>query len=135
MRQSLFAAAMLLAALAAHAPASAADVTGAPTTATATARLTGVASWYGRPYHGRHTANGERFDRNAMTAAHPSLPFQSLVRVVDRATGRAVVVRINDRGPGYDRAIDLSEAAARELGMHARGLAQVDIHMVTARSD
>lgn len=88
----------------------------------------GVASWYGPGFHGKRTANGERFDKNAMTAAHNTLPLDSRVRVVNIATGKAVTVRINDRGPRYGRAIDLSEAAARALGMHRKGLARVTIH-------
>ena len=91
---------------------------------------TGVASWYGQHYQGRKTASGEAFDRHALTAAHPSLPLQSRVRVVDLATGRSVTVRINDRGPGYGRVIDLSQAAARGLGIEARGLARVRIEEI-----
>ncbi len=86
----------------------------------------GVASWYGPGFHGRTTANGERFNTNALTAAHRSLPFGSRVRVTNRATGRSVVVRINDRGPySRGRIIDLSKAAARAIGMS--GLARVHV--------
>ena len=92
--------------------------------------LTGIASWYGREYQGRKTASGEPFDPTDLTAAHPSLPMQAKVRVVDRATGRSVTVRINDRGPGLGRVIDLSEAAALRLGIHERGLARVEIRAV-----
>lgn len=78
----------------------------------------GLATWYGPGFHGRRTASGERFDSRAMTAAHRSLPFGSLVRVVAEGTGRSVVVRINDRGPHRRGAvIDLSEGSARALGI------------------
>lgn len=93
---------------------------------------TGIASWYGPQHHGRRTANGERFDRNAMTAAHPTLPINTRVRVVNLHNNRAVVVRINDRGPGYGRMIDLSERAARQLDMIERGLARVRIERLPA---
>lgn len=87
---------------------------------------TGIASWYGRAFHGRRTASGERFDMRAMTAAHRSLPFHSLVRVRNPANGREVVVRINDRGPfKRGRIVDLSWAAAQQLGIH--GLATVEL--------
>ncbi|WP_287989420.1 septal ring lytic transglycosylase RlpA family protein [Piscinibacter sp.] len=87
---------------------------------------TGIASWYGRAFHGRRTANGERFDMRAMTAAHPRLPFHSLVRVRNPANGREVVVRINDRGPfKRGRIVDLSWAAAQRLGI--QGLATVEL--------
>lgn len=76
------------------------------------------ASWYGPGFHGKRTASGERFNTNAMTAAHRSLPFGTRVRVTNSRTGRSVVVRINDRGPFHGgRAIDLSHAAARAIGM------------------
>ncbi|MBV9079314.1 MAG: septal ring lytic transglycosylase RlpA family protein [Methylobacteriaceae bacterium] len=79
---------------------------------------TGLATWYGPGFHGRKTASGERFNTNAMTAAHRSLPFGTRVQVVSEATGRSVVVRINDRGPFRRGAvIDLSHAASRALGM------------------
>jgi rare lipoprotein A len=78
----------------------------------------GGASWYGPGFHGRKTASGERFNANAMTAAHRSLPFGTRVRVVNERTGRAVVVRINDRGPFHGgRIIDLAQAPARALGI------------------
>lgn len=86
----------------------------------------GQASYY---RHGARTANGERFDPNGLTAAHRSLPFGSKVRVVDTRTGRAVTVRINDRGPFvHNRVIDLAQGAARELGMVSRGVASVRIY-------
>ncbi len=78
----------------------------------------GIASWYGKQFHGRKTASGERFDMDALTAAHPRLPFGSWVRVHNPANGRSVDVRINDRGPHIKRRIiDLSRAAARALGV------------------
>ncbi len=92
----------------------------------------GQASYYAPSFHGRRTASGEKYDRWAMTAAHRTLPFNTYVRVTDRHTGKSVVVRINDRGPvSPHRIIDLSEAAARELGMLQRGVAQVRIEVVS----
>jgi rare lipoprotein A len=89
---------------------------------------TGIASWYGKKFHGRRTASGERYDMHAMTAAHRTLPFGTRVEVTDLETGRSVRVRINDRGPFVQgRIIDLSYAAARKLGMVERGLARVRI--------
>ncbi len=86
--------------------------------------LSGRISWYGPGFHGRRTANGERFDRNEMTAAHKTLPFGTLLRVEDQATGRSILVRVNDRGPySGGRILDLSEAAARRLGITGRGTA------------
>src|SRR5574337_1193444 len=91
----------------------------------------GLASWYGPRFHGRMTANGEIFDMNARTAAHPTLPFGSLVRVVDLKTGSAQIVRINDRGPFIeDREIDLSYNVACRLGIEERGLAQVRLELL-----
>jgi rare lipoprotein A len=91
----------------------------------------GLASWYGAEQGGRRTASGERYNPNALTAAHNSLAFGTLLKVTSLATGRTVTVRINDRGPGHGRLIDLSEAAARRLGTRACGLAQVTIEKVT----
>ena len=86
----------------------------------------GKASWYGPGFHGRKTASGEIFNANAMTAAHRTLPFGTHVKVTSRATGRSVIVRINDRGPFVrGRIIDLSKASARALGV--AGLAQVSL--------
>jgi len=91
----------------------------------------GIASWYGSHFHGKRTANGERFDMNGLTAAHRTLPFNARVRVVELATGRSVVVRINDRGPYFaDRIIDLSAAAARQIGIKDGGVARVRIELV-----
>lgn len=92
---------------------------------------TGTASWYGRAFHGRRTANGERFNMNAMTAAHPTLPLSTLVRVTNLDNGRSVTVRVNDRGPfARGRIIDLSRAGARALGFEARGTARVRVSVV-----
>jgi rare lipoprotein A len=86
----------------------------------------GKASWYGPGFHGRRTASGEIFNANAMTAAHKTLPFGTMVQVTSNATGRSVVVRINDRGPFVrGRIIDLSKASARALGV--AGLSQVSL--------
>lgn len=87
-----------------------------------------LASWYGQELHGRRTASGERFDMNAMTAAHRQLPFGTRLRVRSLDTGREVVVRINDRGPvKREREIDLSAAAARALGIQHLGVARVQL--------
>ncbi len=86
----------------------------------------GIASWYGPGFHGQLTANGEAFDQNSFTAAHPTLPMPSLVEVTHLGNGKQVVVRINDRGPFVKgRIIDLSRAAARELGV--QGIARVRV--------
>ncbi|HEX7908444.1 MAG TPA: septal ring lytic transglycosylase RlpA family protein [Paraburkholderia sp.] len=93
---------------------------------------TGRASWYGRGFHGRLTANGERFNMHALTAAHRTLPLGSYVRVTNPATALSVVVRINDRGPyARGRVIDLSMAAASALHMRHAGTARVEIEGVT----
>ena len=86
----------------------------------------GKVSWYGKRFHGRRTASGEKFDMYALTAAHPSLPFGTRLRVRHLESGREVVVRINDRGPHVGgRILDLSQAAARALGMLQAGETQV----------
>lgn len=88
----------------------------------------GLASWYGRKFHGRRTASGERYDRQAFTAAHRSLPFGTRIRVRSEATGKEVVVRVNDRGPfRHTRIIDLSEAAMNALGLRHRGVTAVEL--------
>jgi peptidoglycan lytic transglycosylase len=93
---------------------------------------TGVASYYGRRFHGRLTANGERFNMNAMTAAHKTLPFGTRVRVTNPRNGRSVTVRINDRGPFIrGRTIDLSRGAAERIGMIASGHARVKLDIVS----
>lgn len=91
----------------------------------------GIASYYGRRFHGRRTASGEPFDMNAMTAAHRTLPFGSLVEVTNPRTGKTVTVRINDRGPFHgNRVIDVSRAAAEELGLVQRGRGPVELALL-----
>ena len=88
----------------------------------------GGASWYGPGFHGKKTASGERFNQNAMTAAHKTLPMGTVVKVVDQRSGKSVKVTINDRGPfAKGRIIDLSKAAAGKLGFQARGHTKVCI--------
>jgi rare lipoprotein A len=88
----------------------------------------GIASWYGPKFHRRKTANGEWFDMNRMTAAHPTLPLPVFARVTNLENGRSVLVRINDRGPyAHDRVIDMSRKAARKLGMIRKGTARVRV--------
>ena len=100
--------------------------TAAPVVQAAPALLdSGTASYYGRAHHGRRTASGNRFDMWAMTAAHPSLPFGTKVRVTIDGTDRSIVVTITDRLPSKTRVLDLSQGAARELGILQQGLAQV----------
>jgi rare lipoprotein A len=91
----------------------------------------GIASWYGKKFHGRRTASGERYNMHQLTAAHPKAPFGTVVQVRNLANGRAVTVRINDRGPFKDgRIIDLSYAAAKQLGMLGSGTAKVEVRPV-----
>jgi len=86
----------------------------------------GRASWYGPGFHGRRTASGETFNTNDLTAAHRTLPFGTKVRVVNKKTGKSVVVRINDRGPyAHGRVIDLSKASAQAIGLS--GVTSVDV--------
>ncbi len=93
--------------------------------------LAGVASWYGPGFHGRLTANGERYDMNGMTAAHKTLKFGTKVRVTNKNNGKSVVVRINDRGPyAGKRIIDLSKGAANAIGMIASGTASVSVEVL-----
>lgn len=92
---------------------------------------TGIASWYGDDFHGRLTANGEVFDKYRLTAAHPTLPLPSLVRVTNLENGRTAILRVNDRGPFlHGRLIDLSHASAVELGFLKRGTARVRVTYV-----
>ena len=89
---------------------------------------TGVASWYGKEYHGRKTSNGEVYNMFALTAAHPTLPFHTLVRVTNLENGKQVDLRINDRGPFVEgRIIDLSHTGAQAIGMLAKGTAKVAV--------
>ncbi len=94
-------------------------------------REEGMASWYGRRFHGKKTASGELYDMYAMTAAHPTLPIPSFARVTSIVNGRSVVVRINDRGPFHSkRLIDLSYAAAHKLGYLSQGSARVRVESI-----
>ena len=94
----------------------------------------GIASYYADALHGRRTANGERFDMHALTAAHRTLPFGTRVKVTNLDNGRSVVVRINDRGPYVKgRVIDLSKAAARELRFLDRGTTRVRLEVIPRR--
>ncbi len=106
-----------------------------PRTRVAPFRESGVASWYGRRYHGNATSSGEKYDMYAMTAAHPTLPIPSYARVTSPATGRSVVVRVNDRGPFHaERIIDLSYTAAWKLGFAQAGSARVEVESVVPGS-
>jgi rare lipoprotein A len=97
---------------------------------------TGVASWYGRQHHGKRTASGEAYDMNALTAAHRTLPIGTLVRVTNLENGRSVDVRINDRGPFVKRrVIDLSYAAAQQLGAVGTGVIRVGLKVVAGSAD
>jgi rare lipoprotein A len=99
-----------------------------PMTALAPYRARGMATWYGRRYHGKPTSSGEIYDMYAMTGAHPTLPIPSYARVTNIGNGKSVVVRINDRGPFVDgRVIDVSYTAAHKLGMLGRGSAMVEV--------
>ncbi len=92
----------------------------------------GVASWYGKDFHGRRTANGERYDMNDLTAAHRTLPFGTLLEVRNVRTGRSVVVRVNDRGPfSKSRVLDLSYGAAREIGLVRAGTGPVEMYLAS----
>ncbi|KZL17708.1 RlpA-like protein precursor [Pseudovibrio axinellae] len=92
---------------------------------------TGKASWYGPTFHGRKTANGEIFDRNALTAAHPTMPLPSYAKVTNTQNGKSMIVRVNDRGPFHDnRIIDLSERVAGMLGTKSSGVGKVRVEYV-----
>lgn len=94
-------------------------------------KQSGLASWYGRQFHGKKTASGETFDMNALTAAHPSLPLNCYVKVTNKANGKSVVVRINDRGPFHgNRVLDLSYGAAKAIGITQSGTGNVTIERV-----
>jgi len=96
-------------------------------------RTDGVASWYGSDFHGRSTANGEIFDAEAITAAHPTLPLPSYVRVTNLSNGRSLIVRVNDRGPyAANRVIDVSKRSAYLLGFTVSGTAWVRVEYVGA---
>lgn len=120
MRFSLFL--VLLSALMLPTPAAQAEVTSTVV----------IASFYGERFDGRQTASGERFNMNQLTAAHKTLPFGTRVRVTDQKTKKSVVVRINDRGPyAHGRGIDLSRAAAAEIGLIRRGHGPVLLERLT----
>jgi rare lipoprotein A len=96
---------------------------------------TGVASWYGKQFHGKPTANGETFDMNLVSAAHRTLPLPSVVQVVNLKNGRSIQVRVNDRGPfAHSRILDLSRRAAQLLGFEREGTAPVRVQIVTDES-
>jgi rare lipoprotein A len=99
-------------------------------------RERGIASWYGREFHGKHTSGGERYDMHDMTAAHKTLPIPTWVEVTNLENGRSVVVKVNDRGPFVDdRIIDLSYRAAQDLDMIRHGTARVQVRALTNPSD
>lgn len=96
---------------------------------------TGKASWYGAPFHGRLTANGELYDQNELTAAHQTLPLPSMVRVTNLENGRSLVVRVNDRGPFIKgRILDVSRKAAKLLKFHHKGVTNVRIEVLEKES-
>jgi len=103
----------------------------AKTPSTASRTMTGLASFYGHKWHGRKTANGERLNIHAMTAAHKTLPFGTRVRVTLLSTGKSVIVRINDRGPFVrGRIIDLTDDAARKIGLTVQGVGRVKLEVL-----
>lgn len=96
----------------------------------------GKASYYGKAHHGKKTASGKRFNMHAMTAAHRSLPFGTQLKVTSKDTGKSVIVTINDRGPyAGGRILDLSQEAARQLGMIKQGVGVVTLEKVNVRQD
>ena len=99
--------------------------------AKASVGASGTASWYGPGFHGRKTANGERYNMNEMTAAHKTLRFGTKVRVINQRNGKSVIVRINDRGPYVgSRVIDLSKSAAQKIDMIGSGTAKVKLQVL-----
>ena len=115
----------------ANLPYSAMGMSFRPDTSNTPYKVRGMASWYGKQFHGRRTTSGERYDMFAMTAAHPTLPIPSYIRVTNLKNGKTVVVRINDRGPFHrGRILDLSYAAAHKLGFVGQGSAKVLIERV-----
>ena len=106
-----------------------------PTTVPGKLKERGIASWYGKKFHGQRTSSGEVYDMYAMTAAHPTLPIPSYARVTNIATKKSVVVRINDRGPFlHERVMDLSYTAAYKLGYIGNGSAEVEIESLAANT-
>ncbi|MFN7834173.1 MAG: septal ring lytic transglycosylase RlpA family protein [Burkholderiaceae bacterium] len=95
-------------------------------------RQVGYGGWYGAFHEGKKTASGARFDPDALTAAHPSMPFNSLAKVTNLSSGKSITVRVTDRGPYVrGRIIDISERAAHDLGIRQRGVARVSVERVT----
>ena len=95
----------------------------------------GNASWYGGKFHGRQTANGERFNKHSFTVAHKQLPFGTVIRVTNLRNGKDVYVRVTDRGPFIKgRIVDLSLAAAEAIGFNGRGVIRIKIEIVTLPS-
>jgi rare lipoprotein A len=137
-RAGRFAAVLLATALAcAHAPREPAPPLAPPPGARPPAETgeVGLASYYGRRFHGRRTASGERYDMHAMTCAHRTAPFGARLRVTDVETGKSVVVKVTDRGPfRHGRVVDLSLAAARQLGIVKRGVARVRVERLEDRA-
>jgi rare lipoprotein A len=120
-----------------HAPESDADLAepAVPANAAPLSSETGLASWYGPPYHNRRGSNGEVYNMHAMTAAHRTLPLGSVVRVTNIKTGHAALVRITDRGPFIPgRIVDLSLAAARKVDVYKAGVAEVRVELMQAAS-
>lgn len=96
----------------------------------------GIASWYGKKFHGRRTSSGETYDMYAMTAAHKTLPLPTYVEVTNLANGRKIIVKVNDRGPFHDnRLIDLSYTAAKKLGIISKGTGTVEIRVITKNNN
>jgi rare lipoprotein A len=116
-------------------PGCARRVRGHPPPGSEVAAQSGIASWYGHPYHGQPAASGEIYDMERLTAAHRTLPFETRVRVENLENGRSIDLRINDRGPFVnDRIIDISHAAARALGMLGTGTARVRVQVLSMPS-
>ena len=107
-----------------------------PLTKVSSFSQTGKASWYGNQFHGRKTASGERYDMNALTAAHRTLPIPSYARVTNTKNGKSVIVRVNDRGPFHgSRVMDVSKAAAQKLGFISQGTTHIKIEQVLPGSE
>jgi rare lipoprotein A len=116
-----------------QAPAPQAHEEAAPAGKPATTQV-GTASWYGPGFHGQETASGETFDQHALTAAHRTLPLGTVAKVTNLETGQSVTVKINDRGPYVKgRQLDLSQAAAKQIGLTKKGIAKVKIEAKTPR--
>lgn len=106
-----------------------------PLTATGNYKERGIASWYGKKFHGQRTSSGEVYDMYGMTAAHPTLPIPSYVRVTNTATQKSVIVRVNDRGPFlHERVIDLSYTAAHKLGIIGNGSGEVEVESLAGNA-